>query len=99
MKVQCLFIAAGVNTAHDELDALVVNRTLQRNALAGSKTVELHELLSNDRSLPVVDERLPVGVRHLELRNHVSKLACIHRKVRKKVSLVFIDTTEPTERH
>src|SRR6185503_2645227 len=62
MKIKRLFVTAGVDATNDELDTLVVNRTLQRDALSRSKTIKSNELLSDHRSLPVVDECLPVSV-------------------------------------
>src|SRR5262249_45357937 len=88
-----------VNAANDELDTLVVDRALQRDALSRSKAIEFDEFGSDDRSLPVVDECLPVSIRHLYLGNDVAHLASIDGEVREEVALVFVDAAKPTERH
>ncbi len=99
MKVERFLVAAGVNAANDELDSLVINRTLQRNALAGSETVKYDELAPDNRALPVIDKGVPVGVRHFYFRDHFSQLARVHGEVREKVLLIFVDAAKPTERH
>src|SRR5215204_3083230 len=99
MKVKRLLVAAGVDATNDALHALVVDRALQRDALSGSETMQRNQLLADHRALSIVDERLPVSVTHLNFRHNVAQLACVDGEVGKEVLLVFIDATEPTERH
>src|SRR6185295_8553806 len=64
VEKQRLLVTAGTNATYDELHAAVINWTSQRHPLAQAESVQCYELLSNDCSLPVVDECLPLGFRH-----------------------------------
>src|SRR6266851_422094 len=97
MEEQRLFITSGANTAYDEFHAAIIDWTSQSNPLAQFETIQFHQLLSDDCSLLVVLECLPLGLGHLEFSHDFSKLGGIDSEVSEEVFLVLINPTEPTE--
>src|SRR6267378_2547720 len=98
MEEESLLIAPSANPANDKLHTPVVNGTSQSDSLAGGKTIQFHQLLTDDCPLSVVDKCLPLGLGHLNFRHDFSKLAGIDREVSEEVFLVLVNPPEPAKR-
>src|SRR6267378_2125633 len=101
LKPELAFIAAGfiavINAIEIEIPSAVgaVKGVLDGDAIANLPAEALRDLRADNRSLAVLNEVLPLVLRHDELANYLTLVFGVNGKLRKEIFLFDVHTAKP----
>src|SRR5712664_3009647 len=101
LKPELAFIAAGfvavINAIEIEIPSAVgaVKRVLDRDAIANLPAEALRDLRADNRSLAVLNEVLPLVLRHDKLAHHLAVVFDVNGKLREEIFLIDVHAAKP----